>query len=268
MIKKFKIILLLAVLLVFSVESYASAAALTWSADYTVDLSSPDINLTILSGSKSTSLVVGTGSIAVVVASGDTFTVTSASKDLNVTGNTTSGFSKTCTSGVATVVVDGGPAGETLTITPSSSQCNSVPPVGGGGRNILPVVPPVITLSDNYPEGCYGGNKFNIVTGKICVNNIGNDNKNKEKNQEQDKSLPKHGPYNFGTKTLKNGSRGEAVMELQRFLNATLNLGLVVDGKLGPKTIKVIKQWQKDRGLVADGLIGAKTKAKMNAEAN
>ena len=71
--------------------------------------------------------------------------------------------------------------------------------------------------------------------------------------------------YNFGTTTLKNGSTGEAVKELQRFLNAKLNLGLVVDGKLGPKTIAVIKQWQKDNGLVADGLIGAKTKAMMNA---
>lgn len=71
--------------------------------------------------------------------------------------------------------------------------------------------------------------------------------------------------YNFGTTTLKNGSRGEAVMELQRFLNAKLNLGLVVDGKLGPKTIAVIKKWQRDNGLVADGLIGAKTKLKMNS---
>ena len=74
-----------------------------------------------------------------------------------------------------------------------------------------------------------------------------------------------HGQYNFGTKTLKNGSRGEAVMELQRFLNQVLNLGLVVDGKLGPKTIAVIKKWQKDNGLVSDGLIGPKTKLKMNA---
>ena len=52
--------------------------------------------------------------------------------------------------------------------------------------------------------------------------------------------------------------------ELQRFLNAKLNLGLVIDGKLGPKTIAVIKKWQKDNGLVADGFIGAKTKLKMN----
>ncbi len=33
--------------------------------------------------------------------------------------------------------------------------------------------------------------------------------------------------YEFGNVTLKNGSRGEAVMELQRFLNDNLNLGLV-----------------------------------------
>ncbi len=71
--------------------------------------------------------------------------------------------------------------------------------------------------------------------------------------------------YNFGNTTLKNGSKGEAVKELQRFLNANLKLNLVIDGKLGPKTILVIKQWQKNNGLVADGLIGAKTKEKMNS---
>jgi len=45
-------------------------------------------------------------------------------------------------------------------------------------------------------------------------------------------------------------------------------LGLVVDGKLGPKTIAVIKQWQMDNGLVADGLIGPATKKIMNAMVN
>jgi len=71
--------------------------------------------------------------------------------------------------------------------------------------------------------------------------------------------------YDFGTMTLRNGSRGDAVKELQRFLNQTLNLGLVIDGKLGPKTVAVIKQWQRDNGLVSDGLVGKNTKAKMNA---
>ncbi len=71
------------------------------------------------------------------------------------------------------------------------------------------------------------------------------------------------GSYNLGTSLLKNGSSGEAVRELQRFLNDTLNLGLVIDGKLGPKTIAVIKEWQKSKGLDSDGIVGPKTKALM-----
>jgi peptidoglycan hydrolase-like protein with peptidoglycan-binding domain len=71
--------------------------------------------------------------------------------------------------------------------------------------------------------------------------------------------------YNFGPSTLKEGSTGESVKELQRFLNAELGLGLGVDGKLGPKTIIVVKQWQSEHGLVSDGLVGSKTKALMTS---
>ncbi len=71
--------------------------------------------------------------------------------------------------------------------------------------------------------------------------------------------------YNLGLVTLKNGSKGEAVKELQRFLNTNLNMSLVIDGQLGPKTIMIIKKWQSDNGLVADGVIGTKTKIKINS---
>lgn len=73
--------------------------------------------------------------------------------------------------------------------------------------------------------------------------------------------------YNLGTITLKSGSKGESVKELQKVLNKILKMDLKLDGKLGPKTIAEIKKWQKAHGLVADGLVGAKTKAKMKAEA-
>lgn len=73
--------------------------------------------------------------------------------------------------------------------------------------------------------------------------------------------------YNLGNVTLKNGSSGNDVKELQKVLNKILKLELKVDGKLGPKTIAVIKKWQKAHGLKADGLVGAQTKAKMKAEA-
>jgi hypothetical protein len=70
--------------------------------------------------------------------------------------------------------------------------------------------------------------------------------------------------YNLGSKTLKVGSIGEPVRELQRFLNKELKTDIKVDGKLGPKTILIIKNWQKKNGLKADGIIGSKTKALIN----
>jgi peptidoglycan hydrolase-like protein with peptidoglycan-binding domain len=45
-----------------------------------------------------------------------------------------------------------------------------------------------------------------------------------------------------------------------------LNLGLVIDGQLGSKTVEVIKVWQGKRGLVPDGLVGNETKAMMNGQ--
>jgi hypothetical protein len=86
-------------------------------------------------------------------------------------------------------------------------------------------------------------------------NNFGNTNT----------SLPASVSYNFGTTTLRQGSSGSAVKELQKFLNVSTNSNLVTDGKLGPKTVAVIKIWQANHGLVADGLVGPKTKKAMLA---
>ena len=150
-------------------------------------------------------------------------------------------------------------------------------------------VAPVVT-TPAPTQGCSGDNQYNTLTGALCVNNAGAEipgcgnstsgfstasglscagNRVTTTTTPTTPTTPStsSGPsaYNFGTTTLKNGSKGEAVEELQRFLNAELNLGLIIDGSLGPKTIAVIKKWQKDNGLVADGLIGAKTKEMMNA---
>jgi hypothetical protein len=52
---------------------------------------------------------------------------------------------------------------------------------------------------------------------------------------------------------LKIGSRGKEVKELQEFLE------IKADGDFGPKTEVAVKQWQKENGLVADGIVGPKT---------
>ena len=61
--------------------------------------------------------------------------------------------------------------------------------------------------------------------------------------------------YDFGTTTLKVGSRGPAVVDLQTLVGAT------ADGSFGPLTQAKVMAWQSNNGLVADGLFGNKSKA-------
>ncbi|MFA5095412.1 MAG: peptidoglycan-binding domain-containing protein [Candidatus Paceibacterota bacterium] len=121
-----------------------------------------------------------------------------------------------------------------------TSVCSSNGSVGGT------YIPPVVV--PDY-SGCTTGALFSTTTGQSCLGN----------------PVITTITYNFGTATLRNGSRGEVVKDLQRFLNIQLNLNLVIDGILGPKTLTAIKIWQQANGLAVDGLVGPKTKEKMYA---
>jgi peptidoglycan hydrolase-like protein with peptidoglycan-binding domain len=60
--------------------------------------------------------------------------------------------------------------------------------------------------------------------------------------------------------TLKRGSKGDRVLRLQDFLKQELgyNVG-PIDGAFGPSTENAVKEFQRDRGLVDDGIVGQKT---------
>lgn len=75
-------------------------------------------------------------------------------------------------------------------------------------------------------------------------------------------------PYDFGTTTIKKGSTGDAVKEIQRFLNNTLTLSLEENGTLDTQTIEAIKEWQTSHSLTSDGIVGAKTKIAMYSSVN
>ena len=63
---------------------------------------------------------------------------------------------------------------------------------------------------------------------------------------------------------LKEGSRGDEVKELQQQLNALGYSCGSADGIFGSKTEQAVKAFQKDHGLVADGMVGDKTKAALS----
>ena len=58
--------------------------------------------------------------------------------------------------------------------------------------------------------------------------------------------------------TLRRGSTGDAVKFLQERLSL-MGYSLVFDGSFGAKTEAAVKQFQKDRGLTVDGIVGSKT---------
>lgn len=65
------------------------------------------------------------------------------------------------------------------------------------------------------------------------------------------------------TTTLRKGSKGAQVVELQNGLNTMgyANPALVADGSFGAKTDVAVKAFQAAKGLVADGIFGAKSRA-------
>jgi peptidoglycan hydrolase-like protein with peptidoglycan-binding domain len=58
--------------------------------------------------------------------------------------------------------------------------------------------------------------------------------------------------------TLRRGDSGDHVKELQNLLK------LGDDGKFGPKTEAAVRQFQRERKVVADGIVGPKTWAKLD----
>jgi hypothetical protein len=72
--------------------------------------------------------------------------------------------------------------------------------------------------------------------------------------------------YDFGMVTLKQGSTGASVMALQNFLNAHAGAMLTVDGNFGSGTKAAVMAWQASKGLSADGLFGAASRAAAQAQ--
>ena len=59
--------------------------------------------------------------------------------------------------------------------------------------------------------------------------------------------------------TQREGDKGDYVKYLQVWLNGYYNSQLTVDGNFGSKTEDVVKQFQQQRSLTVDGIVGSQT---------
>ncbi|KNY25018.1 phosphodiester glycosidase family protein [Pseudobacteroides cellulosolvens] len=117
-----------------------------------------------------------------------------------------------------------------------------------------------------YKLGCYnavnldgGGSSEMIVSDQI--KNIPTDGTERKigsailvynKNKKVDNTIYKITP------TIKKGNKGDNVVNLQKSLNK-LGYSLVTDGDFGNKTDMAVRDFQKRKGLVVDGVVGSNT---------
>jgi peptidoglycan hydrolase-like protein with peptidoglycan-binding domain len=64
---------------------------------------------------------------------------------------------------------------------------------------------------------------------------------------------------NPGQPTISLGASGGAVKRLERALRRTPNLGLAVDGVVGPQLEAAVKLFQQGAGFTVDGIVGPAT---------
>ena len=171
-----------------------------------------------------------------------------SSNNTNTTVNTTPIY--------ATATMQSGCSGSTAFSVTTGQPCsNHVVQLGCSGTTAFSITTGQSCNNYTVQAGCSGSTLFSISTGQRCMN------------YSAVAQNPSHATYNFGAATLRYGSRGIAVMDLQRFLNTQFNFALDVDGILGVNTVTVVKQWQAANNLAVDGIVGVNTKTKMYARA-
>jgi len=137
--------------MMFGVTSFVGAADLTYNADTTVDLSSPDIDLTIVSGSEATTVVVNAGTVVITLPiGGNAFTITSADRHLVVSGDTaalTKSYSCSSSRVETLIVTPGAVVPETITLTPDTNKCVAASGGGGGSSDTTPPTSTSISIA-------------------------------------------------------------------------------------------------------------------------
>ncbi|KKW16093.1 MAG: Mucin-5B [Parcubacteria group bacterium GW2011_GWA1_50_14] len=256
----------------FGLLVVAWAPGMVWGADlnYNVDtavaLSSPNITLTIISGSQATSLMVNAGNIVVAIPTGSNFTVRSPSRNLTVAGAPSDTIVATeCTNDriKKVTITSQNTSNTSLTITPTDSQCSPTASAAGASYFGTYSVPTqaTTTIATTTQLTVTTTTQLTATTAPASASVPGEIPK---------ESIPASGAYE---KLLVRGMSDPDVLALQTLLKA---LGPdiypegIVSGYFGKLTNQAVERFQLKYGVVKEGdsglgIVGPKTRAALNS---
>ena len=116
-------------------------------------------------------------------------------------------------------------------------------------------------VTPNTPNVCFSFNSIFFASSTEVATVISYINRyNLKQYDNVDFTRPERdNPYTIPAKVLRRGDKNDQVKWLQYELNNEWGYQLAVDGSYGKKTKAAVMDFQKNRGLVVDGICGPKT---------
>lgn len=162
-----------------------------------------------------------------------------------------------------------GAAGAELTVTDAKGKVHKATTTSGGfftlegtvaaGRAVVRSGGSAVAVSVSSSKPSW--TQLNLDTKATVEDTKTTETKKTESNSTGSSSSS---ALNLGGAVLKRGSKGTLVSQLQTLLNKN-GAKLTVDGDFGAATESAVKAYQAKNGLGADGVVGPKTAAKLNA---
>lgn len=287
--------------LFFSAPLLASATYNDVSLGTSAIISAGGASLTITgSADVIESIVVDTNSFNVTLQTNSILSINSAdSYNLSYTSSPAATFSTTCSSSGNSMVFSGSIGQVVVTITPDSGTTCTIPSTtttttslgngpaggggggGGGGGSYVPIVATVPAQTTTSQTTSTGGSGLASVQIDAIISLLQSFGADQSVIDNVRVSLTGSATASVGytfARTLKVGSSGADVKELQKFLNRSADTQVSVSGTgspgnettlLGNATSKAIGKFQLKYGIAKKGdsgfgLFGPKTKAKVN----